>query len=66
MLKAVNVERLIAGDECMVYSFALADQEITVVFRLSEKSEEIRLHHTRQAPRNPQPFVTKVPFLFGG
>jgi hypothetical protein len=65
MLEAVNVKRLIAGDECMVYSFALADREITVVCRLSEKSKGIRLRHTRQAQRNPQPSSPKSRFFLG-
>ena len=39
MLEAVNVERLIVGEECMVYGFALADQEITAVFQFDKISK---------------------------
>jgi hypothetical protein len=60
-----KIEKLnvIAGDECMVYSFALADREITLVFHLSEKSKGIRLHH-QTGPAKSTAFITKVPFLF--
>jgi hypothetical protein len=58
------VERLIAGDEYMVYSFASADREITAVFHPSEKSKGTRLHHTREAQRNPQPSSPKSRFFF--